>query len=74
MSYVKSFTSYWGNALQGIYITWTPEGFTPPTGTIDAASTKMNMEFDIRMYATGFKGIETDNGNNSNWGTANLSG
>ena len=33
----------------------------------------MNMKFDIRMYATGYHGIESDNGNNSNWGTAALS-
>ena len=74
MTYVDKFTSYWGNALQGVYITWQPEGHNPPNNTIDAAQTKMNMTFDIRMYATGYKGIETDNGNNSNWGTAALSG
>ena len=30
MSYVKEFTSYWGNAIQGMYIKWTPEGYTAP--------------------------------------------
>ena len=74
MSYVSEMTSYWGNALQGIYITWKPEGHSPPSSVIDAANTKMNMSFDIRMYSTGYKGIETDNGNNSNWGVAALSG
>ena len=74
MSYVTSFTSYWGNALQGIYITWTPEAFTVPAGTITASTTKMTMEFDIRMYSTAYQGIESDNSNATNYGVPALSG
>ena len=74
MSYVKEFTSYWGNAIQGMYIKWEPEGYTAPQGTITAATTKMNMTFDIRMYATAFNGIESDNGDAANYGVTALSG
>ena len=69
-TYLTKFHSYWGNAIQGIWIEWEPTGHSPPAVT--TTNVKMNMHFDIRMYATGYKGIESDNGNNSNWGTAAL--
>ena len=58
-SNLTTFTSYWGNALQGIWIKWTPSSFTT-AGAVDA-STTMAMDFDIRMYSTGYQGVETSN-------------
>ena len=43
-----SISSYWGNALQGIYITWGNTA-TDCAGTI-AADTEMSINVDIRLY------------------------
>ena len=59
MSNLTEFTSYWGNALQGIWIKYAISSLATD-GTI-SSSTKMTMNFDIRMFATGYAGIESGN-------------
>ena len=59
MSNLTEFTSYWGNALQGIWIKYAISALGTD-GTI-STDTKMTMTFDVRMYATGYAGIETAN-------------
>ena len=49
MSYITSFTSVWGTALQGVWVTWTPANLAPPATTISATAA-MVMDFDILLY------------------------
>ena len=63
MSYLTSFTTTWGNALLGMWVTWKPSGYTAPSGAV-TATTKMLMDFDIKLYTVGWKGIETGGSDN----------
>lgn len=56
---LDSFSSYWGNALQGMYIKWKIDSLG--TDGAISATTKLTLTFDARMYATGFAGIESGN-------------
>ena len=46
-----AFTTYWGNALLGMYVTWNHDagGATTPT----AGSSELKATFDINLYAAG---------------------
>lgn len=51
MSLATSFTSYWGNALMGIYVKW-ENSATSSAGTV-AAGTKLKATFTLNFYAAG---------------------
>ena len=52
MSLASSFTSYWGNALMGIYVTW-ENSATSSAGPVTAGTTKLKATFDLNFYAAG---------------------
>lgn len=50
MSNDSSFQTFWGNALLGIYATWTHQATDTTTPT---AEDKLAVTFDINLYAAG---------------------
>ena len=44
-----SFTSYWGNALMGIFVKWERND----TAATVSATTKLTATFDLKLYAAG---------------------
>ena len=58
MSFVKSFESFFGNALQGIYITWGCEQVNSSSYAV-AADTELTMDIELRMYGVGYLGLDS---------------
>ena len=50
MSLVTSYQTFWGNALQGIYINWKHDRSTVPDRTV-LTSAVMQAVIDVNMYA-----------------------
>ena len=50
MSLVTSYQTFWGNALQGIYITWKHDRSTVTDATV-LTSAELTAEIDVNMYA-----------------------
>jgi len=49
MSLETSYETFWGNSIQGFYITWNNVA-ADSSGTIDA-STELDFDLDLRLYA-----------------------
>ena len=47
----SSFTTYWGNALMGIYVQW--ENSAATSGTYDYATAELKATFTLNLYAAG---------------------
>lgn len=47
----SSFTTYWGNALMGIYVQW--ENSAATSGTYDYTAADLKATFTLNLYAAG---------------------